>query len=90
MAGATREDRSATPVAGVVAGLTLVAPAVVAGQAGHKLLGVAGIDLIEEVAGLVSAKDGRRLPAMRDDHRVTLHLVVEPIGSSHARTLTAG
>ena len=52
----TPQRSSAPPISGMVAPFALVAAAVVAGDAGREFLGVAGLDLGEELIGLGAAQ----------------------------------
>lgn len=70
-------------IAGVSTGQSLVAPAVVSGEAGHELLRFVALDIVKELSGPPTPQRGGGTPVMLDEDILTAHDVFEGVGTWH-------
>ena len=68
----------------------LVAPPVVAGQARHQQLRIAGLDAAEEIGGLRAAKRGSPDAVVQDHHLVAADDVLESMWCGHGTSMPVG
>lgn len=78
---------STCSVSRVLPGLVLVAAPVVAGQAGHELLGIVTLDVLKELRRAKSAESSCRATMVADDDIVTTKHVRETLRTRHAANL---
>ena len=68
----------------VLSGLALIAASVVAGQAGHKPLGIVAIDVFKELSRATPAKGNCRTIVVADDDIITTKQERETLQTRHA------
>ena len=78
---------SACSVSRVLLGLAFVAAPIVAGEAGHQLLGILTFDALKKLGRATSAKGGCRATVVTDDDIVTANQVRETLRRRHGANL---
>jgi hypothetical protein len=71
----------------VLLGLAFVAAPIVAGEAGHQLLGILTFDALKKLGRATSAKGGCRATVVTDDDIVTANQVRETLRRRHGANL---
>ena len=73
----------------VIPSQALVSPSVVAGESGHQVLRVLGLDVLEEGLGAAATKGRGVTTVVTDHHLFTPHDVVETVRTGHSRSVAS-